>query len=160
MNRQMHLSWCPQFARLTLIYLWIFSLVLLDLTATAPVVNAQSTVPAIRYSSSSRTVYIGSPYNASNPAEAPYVTYPSHPNAPKLTITLPELATRLNKPTLITNLGNGIWLVKLNLVVYQNTQLRLTNETISEVRLESIAVGSTKQYVRVVGDGGHIFIQL
>lgn len=149
----------PQFARLSLLCLWVLSLVLLDLTAIAPVVSAQSTLPALRYASSSRTVYIGSPYSASNPAEAPYVTYPSHPNAPKLTITLPELATRLNKPTLITNLGNGVWLVKLNLVIYQNTQLRLTNETITEVRLESIAIGDTKQYVRVVGDGGHIFIQ-
>ncbi len=159
MYEQMHLSRRSQFARLALIGLWLLSLVLLDLTAMMPVVTAQSTLPAVRYASSSRTVYIGSPYSASNPAEVPYVTYPSHPNAPKLTITLPQLATLLNKPTLITDLGNGVWLVKLNLVVYQNTQLRLTNETITEVRLESIAVGDTKQYVRVVGDGGHSFIQ-
>lgn len=159
MYEQMHLSRRSQFARLALIGLWLLSLVLLDLTAMMPVVTAQSTLPAVRYASSSRTVYIGSPYSASNPAEVPYVTYPSHPNAPKLTITLPQLATLLNKPTLITDLGNGVWLVKLNLVVYQNTQLRLTNETITEVRLESIAVGSNKQYVRVVGDGGHIFMQ-
>lgn len=159
MSGPMRLPSPPQFARLSLICLWVLSLVLLDLTTTAPVVTAQSPVPAIRYASSSRTVYIGSPYSTSNPAEAPYVTYPSHPNAPKLTITLPELAMRLNKPMLITDLGNGVWLVKLNLVIYQNTQLRLTNETITELRLESIAVGDTKQYVRVVGDGGHIFIQ-
>jgi parallel beta-helix repeat protein len=60
---------------------------------------------------------------------------------------------------LITNLGNGVWLVKLNLVVHQNTQLRLTNETMTELRLESTVVGSTKQFTRVVADGGHIFIQ-
>ncbi|MCX6049581.1 MAG: right-handed parallel beta-helix repeat-containing protein [Chloroflexi bacterium] len=116
--------------------------------------------PTIRYSASSNTVYIGRPYTMTIPAEAPYVGYPSHPAAPKLVITLPQLAALLNKPALITDQGNGIWLVKVNLVIYQNTRLEVTSPTIRELRLESILTNATtKKYTKVVASGGQLLIQ-
>ncbi len=116
--------------------------------------------PTIRYSSSSNTVYIGRPYTMTIPAEAPYVGYPSHPDAPKLVITLPQLAALLNKPALIADQGNGIWLVKVNLVIYQNTRLEVTAPSVTELRLESIFTGATtKKYSKVVVSGGQLLIQ-
>lgn len=149
----------PRLCRFGLIFLWLWSIVALDLMATPQLALAQTGLPGIRYASSSRTVYIGRPYDTNNPAEAPFVAYPSHPNAPKLTITLPQLATLLNKPALLSNQGNGVWLTTVNLVVYQNTLLSLTSDTIGALRLESIAVGNQKQYTRLVADGGQILIR-
>lgn len=121
---------------------------------------AQTQVP-IRYASSSRTIYLGTPYNATNAAEAPFVGCPSCPGAPKLTITLAQLAaalTAMKQGAQLTNLGNGVWLLKANVVIEQNTRLEITGADASELRLESILVGTTKQFVKMVAKGGHIFI--
>ena len=87
---------------------------LLPLAQPVPSVYAQSGLPALRYSPSSSngpTITIGWAYNSAFPEEAPYVGDPSHPNAPKLTITLPQLLDWVQSknytPTL-QNLGNGI----------------------------------------------------
>jgi parallel beta-helix repeat protein len=128
------------------------------------VAQAQQPLPQLRYASSSNTVYIGRPYDPNLPAEAPYVGYPSHPNAPKLAMTLPQLAAALNKPHLIADQGNGVWLVKVNLVVEQNARLNVVKSTtaplVSELRLESYPTSATtKKFVKVVAKGGQILLQ-
>jgi parallel beta-helix repeat protein len=130
------------------------------LLPVAPVLAQQAQVP-IRYASSSRTIYLGAPYNANNTAEAPYVGCPSCPGAPKMTITLAQLAaalTAVRQGAQLTNLGNGVWLLKANVVIEQNTRLEITAADASELRLESILVGTTKQFVKMVAKGGQIYI--
>lgn len=143
-------------ALLALLWLSSFLLPLLPV----PAALAQTQVP-IRYASSSRTIYLGAPYNASNTVEAQYVGCPSCPGAPKLTITLAQLAaalTAMKQGAQLTNLGNGVWLLKANVVIEQNTRLEITGAEASELRLESILVGTTKQFVKMVARGGHIDI--
>ena len=117
--------------------------------------------PNIRYSTSSNTIYIGRPYSSTLPAEAPYVGYPSNPAAPKLSITIPQLATIMQgrkQTNLFIDQGNGIWLVKVNLVIYQNSRLDITTPTVTELRLESYPTGTDpKKYTKVVADGGQLF---
>ncbi len=120
--------------------------------------SAQAVLPDLRYASTSNTVYIGRPYNSALPAEAPYTGFPSHPNAPKISITIPQLATALSRYNLFVDQGNGIWLVKANLVIYQNARLDVTSP-ITELRLESYPTSSTtKKYAKVVASGGQIYI--
>jgi len=123
-------------------------------------VAAQGVLPELRYASSSNTVYIGRPYNSTLAEEAPYTGYPSHPAAPKISITIPQLATALSRYNLFVDQGNGIWLVKANLVIYQNARLDITSPTITELRLESYLTSSTtKKYAKLVASGGQIYIQ-
>ena len=129
--------------------------------------QAQQQLPDVRYSTTSNTIYIGRPYSATLPAEAPYVGYPSHPAAPKLAITIPQLASIMQarkQTNLLIDQGNGIWLVKVNLVVYQNTRLEITNANatvpITQLRLESYPTGTNqKKFTKVVADGGQILLQ-
>ncbi len=144
---------------LTLVIATLFCAILYNNFFHVNPVQAQE-LPTVRYSASSNTVYLGRPYSTTIASEAPYVGYPSHPDAPKLVITLPQLAAILYKPALIADLGNGIWLVKVNLIIYQNTRLEVTNPTVTELRLESILTGAkTKKYSKVVVSGGQLLIK-
>jgi parallel beta-helix repeat protein len=105
---------------------------------------AQNTLPALRYTttgSSGPTITIGWVYNRAYPEEAPYVGDPSHPNAPKLSITLPQLLewvqSRNFTPT-VQLLGNGVWQLDVNLVILDNARLDLTAASgVKELRLTS-----------------------
>src|SRR5687767_15524435 len=76
-------------------------------TGTARVALAAATV---RYDAFNNIIYIGDDYNPGDPAQAPFVGYPSHPLAPKTPISIPEVAAALNNPSLLQNQGGGAWL--------------------------------------------------
>ena len=105
---------------------------------------AQNTLPALRYTtggSSGPTITIGWVYNRAYPEEAPYVGDPSNPNAPKLSITLPQLLdwvqSRNFTPT-VQSLGNGLWQLDVNVVILDNARLDLTSASgVKEVRITS-----------------------
>src|SRR5689334_9564768 len=63
--------------------------------------------PTVRYDAFNNIIYVGSDYSPSDPAQAPFVGYPSHPQAPKSPITIPEVAAALNNPALLQNQGGG-----------------------------------------------------
>jgi len=145
---------------LPFILITLFYIGLVTGSFKATPVSAQTVLPDLRYASTSNTVYIGRPYNSALPAEAPYTAYPSHPDAPKISITIPQLAVALSRYNLFVDQGNGVWLVKANLVVYQNARLDITSPTITELRLESYLTSTTtKKYAKVVASGGQIYIK-
>ncbi len=145
---------------LPFILITLFYIGLVTGSFKATPVSAQTVLPDLRYASTSNTVYIGRPYNSALPAEAPYTAYPSHPDAPKISITIPQLAVALSRYNLFVDQGNGVWLVKANLVVYQNARLDITSPTITELRLESYLTSTTtKKYAKIVASGGQIYIK-
>lgn len=105
---------------------------------------AQNALPNLRYSTTGMngpTITIGWAYNRAFPAEAPYVGDPSHPDAPKLSITLPQLLEWVQSknytPTLQA-LGNGVWQLDVNLVIQENARLDITDASgVQELRLTS-----------------------
>lgn len=109
-----------------------------------PTAYAQNSLPALRYSPSSSngpTITIGWAYSRAYPDEAPYVGDPSHPNAPKLAITLPQLLDWVQSknytPTLQL-LGDGVWQLDVNLIILDNARLDLTSASgVKELRLTS-----------------------
>lgn len=127
-----------------LIAITVVMLLIVSLRQSPPSVYAQDTLPALKYSPSSSsgpTITIGWPYNRSYPEEAPYVGDPSHPNAPKLSITLPQLLEWVQSknytPTL-QSLGNGVWQLDVNLVIQDNARLEITSASgVKELRLTS-----------------------
>ena len=145
---------------LPFILITLFYIGLVTGSFKATPVSAQTVLPDLRFASSSNTVYIGRPYNSALPEEAPYTGYPSHPDAPKISITIPQLAVALSRYNLFVDQGNGVWLVKANLVVYQNARLDITSPTITELRLESYLTSTTtKKYAKIVASGGQIYIK-
>jgi hypothetical protein len=95
--------------------------------------HAQSSVP-VRYDPVTNTIYVGDNYDPTNPAQAPYVGYPSHPNAPKTPITIPQVAQALNNPALLQDQGGGVWLLHVNLVISQTARLEATNAALTWLR--------------------------
>lgn len=129
---------------------------LMLLTFTRSSVQAQS-LPAVRWACSSRTIYLGNPYT--NPA---LTTYPSQPGAPKQTINLPQLRTIVAGKCdmqMVEELGTGIWLIRANIIVNQDAKLDITSATVNQLRLESIWGDTSKQFVKLVANGGQILIQ-
>ena len=128
----------------TVLAITTITFLLFKLAQPVPSLYAQSGLPALRYSPSSSngpTITIGWVYNSAFAEEAPYVGDPSHPNAPKLAITLPQLLDWVQSknytPTL-QNLGNGIWQLDVNLVLLDNARLDLTNASgVKELRITS-----------------------
>jgi parallel beta-helix repeat protein len=146
------------FSASLLVFLCVLFLSGLALTRIA---HAQ-TQPVIRYSAATRTIYLGDPYDAARPAEAPYVGYPSHPNAPKLTMTIPQLAAALGQmgqASLLIEQAKGIWLLKANIVINQNSKLEISKSLLSELRLESYPLnGQQKVFQTMIAAGGHLYI--
>jgi parallel beta-helix repeat protein len=129
--------------------------------AFIPAVYAQS-LPAVSYSAANNTVYVGDNYDLNNPNEAPYVGYPSHPNAPKSVISLAQVANALserNLPNLLLDQGNSVWLLRANLTVEQNARLEIAAAAVRELRLESVADGADKRYVKLSARGGSLLIR-
>lgn len=130
------------FALLFAMIILVFLLIVLNQPQSS--VYAQNTLPALRYTtsnSSGPTITIGWPYNRAYPDEAPFVGDPSHPNAPKLSITLPQLLAWVQSknytPTL-QSLGNGVWQLDVNLVIEDNARLDITSASgVKELRLTS-----------------------
>ena len=122
---------------------------------------AQNNLPALRYTttgSSGPTITIGWVYNRAYPEEAPYVGDPSNPNAPKLSITLPQLLDWVQSknftPT-VQSLGNGLWQLDVNLVILDNARLDLTSASgVKELRITSRPEAS----FTIVSKGGWINI--
>jgi parallel beta-helix repeat protein len=124
------------------------------------------TLPLIRSATTTRTLYIGERYDPANPAEAPYVGYPSHSNAPKITLTIPQLAAELDKKTSTRGVltetvpASGIWVLKWNLELEQDVKLEISTASgVSELRLESMMVGDSKVHNKIVADGGQVLIK-
>ncbi len=112
-------------------------------------------LPPLRYSSTSNILTIGRSYLPLLEGEGPFVTDPSNPAAPKLSITLPELRTwveSIDEPDLIREVSAGIWEIAVEIEIEDNAQLALTRSSgLQEVRLISrpdasynlISVGGT-----------------
>ncbi|MCE7986563.1 MAG: right-handed parallel beta-helix repeat-containing protein [Caldilinea sp. CFX5] len=137
----------PRFRRLLAVVLptmAILVLLLWQFAQPSSHLYAQNNLPALRYTttgSSGPTITIGWVYNRAYPEEAPYVGDPSNPNAPKLSITLPQILdwvqSRNFTPT-IQSLGNGVWQLDVNLVILDNARLDLTGASgVKELRMTS-----------------------
>ncbi|MEZ4861833.1 MAG: right-handed parallel beta-helix repeat-containing protein [Caldilineaceae bacterium] len=110
----------------------MFAGLLLIVNAPLHIIRAQSS-PVLRYSTSGasgKTITIGRPYSAILPEEEPYVAHPSDPDAPKLSITLPEILTwaesRYYTDTL-HDLGNGLWELEVTLLIEDNAHLEISS---------------------------------
>src|SRR3990172_8446636 len=103
---------------LTWLSLLSFMLATLPPSQAIPRAQAQASV-SVSYDAASHTIFVGSDYDPSDPAQAPYVGYPSHPDAPKTSITIPQIAAILNDPTLLQNQGGGARLLRANMAVQQ-----------------------------------------
>lgn len=136
---------------------------LASLPLTARLAEAQVVMPAVpvAYNAATGTVYIGASYSPSDPAQAPYVGYPSHPNAPKSAITLPEVdaaLTTLGFPDVIASQGS-VWTLKASVIISQTARLDLTSATLSELRLNSDpAGGRTPPLSNIIARGGQLNI--
>ena len=130
---------------------------LLAFTAHIPTLYAQE-LPPIRYSSTSNILTIGRPYLPLMEGEAPFVTNPSHPDAPKLHITLPQLqewAVGANEPNLLRDLGGGIWEIAVDIDIEDTAQLDLAAASgVKEIRLISRPAASHS----IIADGGTLNI--
>ncbi len=126
--------------------------------ATAGPALAQTAVP-VRYDSLLKTIYVGANYNPGDPAQAPFVGHPSHPNAPKSPITFPQIAAALNDPALLQDQGGGAWLLKADLVISQTARLEATSASIAWLRLDSTPGARFPAYTRLIARGGHLLIQ-
>jgi parallel beta-helix repeat protein len=101
-------------------------------------------LPELRYSTTGatgRAITVGRPYHPGIAAEAPYLLDPSHPNAPKLSITLPQILAWVQSknytPTL-DDLGNGRWQLEVTLVIEDNAEVVISRaDGVEELRLIS-----------------------
>lgn len=152
----------PRLLAVVLPALAIIALFLWQFTQPDNQVYAQNNFPFLRYTttgSSGPTITIGVDYSGGRPDEAPYVRDPSHPNAPKLTITLPQLlqwvqSRNIVSPT-VQSLGNGLWQLDVNLLILDNARLDLTAASgVQELRITSRPEAS----YNIVSKGGWIYI--
>ena len=136
---------------------------LASLPLTAGVAEAQVVPPAVpvAYDAASGTIYIGANYSGADPAQAPYIGYPSHPNAPKSGITLPEVdsaLTTLGFPDLVVSEGS-VWTMRASAIISQTARLDLTSATLTDVRLDSDpASGRTPPLTKIIARGGFLNI--
>ncbi|MCB0063505.1 MAG: right-handed parallel beta-helix repeat-containing protein, partial [Caldilineaceae bacterium] len=123
-----------------------------------PTLLQAEALPIIRYSSTSNSLTIGRPYLPLEEGEARFITNPSHPDAPKLHITLPELHTwamDAGEPSLIVDTGNGIWEIAVHITIEDTAQLDLTaGSGVQEIRLISRPDASHN----LIADGGTLHI--
>ncbi len=150
--------------------LWLLCLLALFIGGALPGAlprAAAQELPPVVYSQSDNTIYIGANYNAADHLQAQYVEYPSHPDAPKSPITLPEVDAALTTqgfPDLIQNQGS-VWTLKAHTVISQTARLDVTMPTVSVLRLSSdptgvdTSDGVTKALTKLVANGGHLNIQ-
>lgn len=140
----------------------MLAFLLTKLEQTLPSVYAQNALPALRYTtsgSSGPTITIGWAYNRAYPEEAPFVGDPSNPNAPKVSITLPQLLEWVQSknytPTL-QSLDNGVWQLDVNLVILDNARLDITSASgVKALRLTSRPTAS----YNIIARGGWINIE-
>lgn len=126
--------------------------------ALSPLFLYAQDLPPIRYSSTSNILTIGRPYLPLMEGEGSFVTDPSHPDAPKLHITLPELhqwTLEQGEADLLHNVGNGIWEIAVDIDVEDTAQFDLTAASgVKEVRLISRPDAS----YNLISDGGTLNI--
>jgi parallel beta-helix repeat protein len=119
-------------------------------------------LPPVVYSPGSNTIYIGANYSTIDPAQAPYVEFPSHELAPKSAITLPEVDQALtlqSLPDLIENQGS-VWTLKADVIISQTARLDVTLPAVGLLRLSSDSSGGQPlALTRVIARGGHLNIQ-
>ncbi len=118
-------------------------------------------LPSVVYDESTNIITIGRPYDATKPAEAPFVGYPSNPAAPKDSITVPQLAAAL-APTataVLVNEGGGAWLLKADIVVAQNARLALDQEIAFNYLRINTTPSKLPRFNRIIADGGQIHIE-
>jgi parallel beta-helix repeat protein len=139
----------------------LLSLLLAVFAALSPASPARVALaaPAVRYDAFNHIIYVGADYSPSDPAQAPYVGYPSHPQAPKSPITIPEIAAALNDPALLQSQGGGAWLLKADMVISQTARLEATNATISWLRLDSTPGTKFPALTHITARGGSLLIQ-
>ncbi len=124
-------------------------------------VAAQTALPPIVYNAELRLITVGTDYSPADPAQAPYVEYPSHPQAPKQRITLAQIDAALTaqgQPDLITSTGRA-WMLRTDMMVLETAQLVVDGTYASELKLESNRIypdGSERQLplTKLVARGG------
>ncbi len=124
----------------------------------APALAQSLSAPSVRYDALTKIIYVGANYNRNNPAEAPFIGYPSHPDAPKSSITIPTLASLLQGQgynDLLVDLGDGDWLLSADLVISPTARLEATAATIKALRLDSTP-DRFPALTRVIAPGGHL----
>lgn len=119
------------------------------------------TLPAVRYDPVARIIYVGANYNGELASEAPFVGFPSHPDAPKQGISVPALAEALavlGQPDLLVDQGEGAWLLRSDVVISPTARLEASSATIAALRLDSTPDRSPA-LTRLTANGGHLLIQ-
>lgn len=122
---------------------------------------AQGAAPPVRYDAAAKIIYVGANYDKANPAQAPYVGYPSHPDAPKAGISIPQVAAALRgagHADLLVDQGSRRWLLKSDLVISPTARLDVTSSSIAALRLDSTP-NRFPALTRLVATGGHLLIQ-
>jgi parallel beta-helix repeat protein len=138
--------------------LTLLSVLIAVFTTLAPqnTTHSQAVLPDIWYDSFNKIVYIGHDYDPASP----YAKYPSHPEAIKTKekITIPQLATALNDPTLLEDQGGGAWLLKANVVISQSAELDATSPSISDLRLDT-PPGTYRTMANITARGGYLNVK-
>jgi len=142
-------------------FLLLLSLLIVVLGTLLPASSARVARAAanVLYDPFTNTIYIGDDYNASDPLQGPYATYPSHPLAPKTPISIPEVSAALNNPALLENQGGGAWLLKVDMVIKQGARLEATSATITALRLDSTPGATFPAFTKITALGGSLLIQ-
>ncbi|NJN17541.1 MAG: hypothetical protein HC822_15350 [Oscillochloris sp.] len=126
-----------------------------------PALAQSGVAPDVRYDDATGIITIGAAYDAADPAEAPYVGFPSHPDAPKAAISIPDLAAALaafGYPDLLSSADGRNWLLSRDIVINQNARLEVTAVGVDALRLDSTPNGSLS-LTRITADGGHLLIE-
>jgi parallel beta-helix repeat protein len=141
--------------------LMLMSLLIAAFAALAPqgTTRAAPVTAPVRYDAFNNIIYVGNDYDPGDPEQAPFVGYPSHPQAPKAPISIPQVAAALNNPALLQDQGGGVWLLKADMVISQTARLEATNASISWLRLDSTPGTKFPALTRMITRGGHLLIQ-
>src|SRR5262245_18863392 len=112
--------------------LMLLGIIVATVSPIALTTFAQNSLPTVLYDQSKHAISIGNFYDPDDPGQAAFIGYPSHPNAPKQPISIPQLAmalTMLGLQDLLIDQGAGNWLLKADLIVYPSARLEATAET-------------------------------
>lgn len=145
--------------RLTAPLVLLLALSVLPLVGSGGVARAASSVP-VRYDAPGNVIYLGDDYSPDDPAQAPFVGYPSHPDAPKVSISIPEVQAALaaqGQATLLTQQGTT-WTLSADIVISQNARLDAARPSVTELRLDSTPGARSPALTRIVARGGQLAI--
>ncbi len=138
------------------------ALSVMPFAGTLSTAHAASLVP-VSYDSFNKIINIGADYDPNDPAQAPFVNWPSNPQAPKNSITFKEVQDALvaqSLNNLITNQGT-VYTLNANIVIKQNARLDIRTPEVTELRLNSSPKSSALEdaFVSIQAIGGHLLVE-